>query len=345
MTVPIPQRSTAPGARRYGLMLPLLVFFGLLVALDLIITGIGNPPSIVPPVTLADNTGVPPVPTNADFPYDRTHTVVAIILLGGLGLVGFLLCLREVFRKRDFVPLCMSLGTVAVVIPEVFVDIVGMVYYPTDSSDHAFDLFGRQMGWFILAGWFGAGAFATFMVKALLAKPTAKQVWILLGVTGLSYTIFEELLVGAGGIYHYYGNQPMWWHNLPLWWTPCNVIGCAFPPAAFAYRYRALLRTWAAALMILVVPACVAGGYAFIAMPSWIVVNDDTGWFLTEMAGLATWALAFGMIAAVMNLFLGYQPFDPDSTPWDVPGEEPGPATADVAPSPGAASAPPRVTV
>ena len=44
---------------------------------------------------------------------------------------------------------------------------------------------------------------------------------------GLSYTVFEELMVGFGGIYHYYGNQPMWWFSLPLWWTPCNTIGDA----------------------------------------------------------------------------------------------------------------------
>ncbi|MGQ0632541.1 MAG: hypothetical protein ACT4P1_16095 [Sporichthyaceae bacterium] len=307
----------------------------LFIALDLLITGLGDPPSIVPPVTLDENTGVPPVPTNADFPYDRTNNVVAIVLLGGLGCAGLVIALREGVRRGDWMPLFLSMGTVIVVVPEVFVDVIGMVYYPVDGSDHAFDLFGRQMGWFILAGWFGAGAFAAMMIKALLARPTAKQVWVLMGVTALSYTIFEELLVGAGGIYHYYGNQPMWWNNLPLWWTPCNAIGCALLPAAFAYRYQAHLTGWRASAMLLVVPASVAGAYAFIAMPSWIVVNGDYGWFVTELAGLATWGLGVALIAIIMNLFLGYQPFDPDSRPWEFGGARA--AGADVAAPPGTA--------
>jgi hypothetical protein len=321
MTVPKPTprvRSAAEKARTRTFALTLVGIFGVLVALNLIITGLGDPPSIVPPVTLAENTGVPPVPTNADFPYDRTHTLWAIVLLGAVGAIGFAWALSEVIRKRDWMPLCLSLGGVAIVIPEVFVDIVGMVYYPTSDSDHAFDLFGRQMGWFILAGWFGAGAFGALMLKQLLTRPSAKQVWILLGVTAVSYTIFEELLVGAGGIYHYYGNQPMWWHNLPLWWTPCNTLGAALLPALFAYRYQAILKGWHAVLMILVVPTCVSAGYALIAMPGWIVVNGDYAWLPTELAGLAVWALGIAVAAMAMNLLLGYQPFDPESRPWDL---------------------------
>ncbi len=321
MTVPKPttrQRSAAEKARTRTFALTLLGIFAVLAVLNLIITGLGDPPSIVPPVTLDENTGVPVVPTNAEFPYDRTHNLWAIVLLGAIGAVGLAWALREVITKRDFMPLCLSLGSVAIVIPEVFVDIVGMVYYPTSDSDHAFDLFGRQMGWFILAGWFGAGAFGAMMLKQLLTRPTAKQVWILLGVTAISYTIFEELLVGSGGIYHYYGNQPMWWHNLPLWWTPCNTLGAALLPALFAYRYQAILKGWRAILMILVVPTGVSAGYALIAMPGWIVVNGDYAWLPTELAGLAVWALGIGVAAMAMNLFLGYRPFDPESRPWDL---------------------------
>ena len=312
MTVVAERSTTGVGSRS---LLPVLVAgFAVLVALDLLITGVIHPPSSVPPLTLDQNTGVPPVPTNADFPYDRTHNVVAIVLFATLGLVALGVALREC-RRRNWLPLCLCLGTVAIIVPEVFVDVIGKVYYPTDDTDHAFDLFGRQMGWFVVAGWFGAGAFAMLMFKALSARLTAKQVWILIGVTGVSYTIFEELMVGFGGIYHYYGNQPMWWNELPLWWTPCNAIGCALLPAAFAYRYQAQLRDWRAVAMLVVVPASVAGSYALIAMPSWVVVNGDYPWLPTELAGLATWALGIGLIAVILNLFLGYRPFDPDSRP------------------------------
>lgn len=314
--------TSTPSGRSHAVAPVLAVFFVVLVGLDLLITGLGSRPGNVPPVKLGPNTGVPMVPTNADFPYNRDHNIIAIIGLGAVGCIGLLWALRELFAKKNWMPLCLSLGAVAIVIPEVFVDIVGMVYYPTSDSDHAFDLFGRQMGWFILAGWFGAGAFGALMLKALLARPPAKQVWLLLLVTGVSYSIFEEFLVTSGGIYQYYGNQPMWWHSLPLWWTPCNTLGAALLPAAFAYRYQALLRGWRALLMILVVPTGVAVGYSFIAMPGWIVVNGDYAWLPTELAGLAVWAIAIGVVAMVMNLFLGYQPFDPNSRPMTPPGVE-----------------------
>ncbi|MGQ0464200.1 MAG: hypothetical protein ACT4QG_02650 [Sporichthyaceae bacterium] len=319
-----PEAPAAPAARRgpNGLVKALVGGFLLFAVANFVVTGLTDPAGDIPPVVLDPHSKVPVVPTNADFPYDLSNTIWAIVLLGGLGLAGFVLAIREALKNRDYLPVFIGLGTIAVVIPEVFVDIVGMVYYPTHSGDFAFEIFGRRMGWFILAAWFGAGAFAGMMLKALRARPTAKQVWILIAATAISYTIFEEILVTAGGMYHYYGNQPLWWHSLPLWWTPCNVIGCALLPAAFAYRYQHLLRGWRASVMVLVVPACVAGGYAFIAMPSWIVVNADYPWLVNEFAGLGTVLLSFGLIAVVMNLFMGYKPFDPDSTPWP-PGTSP----------------------
>ncbi len=321
MSTPMPVRKVRTPeerARTRAFALTIFGFFAVLAVLDLLITGLTDPPPQVPALVMDENTGVPPVPTNADFPYDRTNNVIAIVLLGGLGFAGLIVCLRELIKKGDWLPLCASIGTVIIVVPEVFLDVIGMVYYPVDDADNAFTLFGRQMGWFIVAGWFGAGAFAVSMLKILLTRPTAKQVWIMLGITGLSYTIFEELLVGANGIYHYYGNQPMWWNELPIWWTPCNTIGCALLPAAFAYRYQHHLKGWRASAMLVAVPASVGGVYALIGMPSWIVVNGDYNWFLTELAGISTWALGIGLSAVIMNLFLGYQPFDPESRPWDL---------------------------
>lgn len=315
-----PQTTSAPPARsRNRLVIALLGFFVALVVVDLVVTGIGSPPGNVPPVKLGPNTGVPMVPTNADFPYSKTHTIWAIVLLGGLGLIGFAIAIRDAVRNRDYLPLFIGLGTIMVIFPEVFVDIVGMVYYPTHSGDFAFKIFGRRMGWFIVGGWFGAGAFAGMMLKALRAQLTAAQVWLLVLATGFSYSIFEEILVTSGGMYQYYGNQPMWWHSLPLWWTPCNTIGCALLPAAFAYRYQHILRGWRAAVMVIVVPACVAGAYAFIAMPAWIVVNADYPWLPTELGGLATYALGIGLIAVILNVFMGYRPFQPNSRPGDAP--------------------------
>lgn len=313
----VTEGGVAPGARRFGRrgrnlgLLAALVF----VVLDLVITKLRGHPSYVPEIGFGRNSGLPVVPTNAEFPYVRSHNVVASALLGALGLVGLGVAVREYVVHRTLVPLFTALGTILIVVPEVFVDIVGLVYYPTSAGDHAFTLFGRQMGYFILFGWFGAGAFALLMFKILQSRPTARTVWTVLGATCVAYTCFEELLVGAGGVYHYYGNQPMWWDRLPLWWTPCNTLGCVLLPAAFAVRFLPVLRGWRAAVMLVVVPACVAGGYALIALPSWVVVNGDYPYLVTELAGLSTWALGIGTTAVLMKVLLGYEPFVPSSRP------------------------------
>src|SRR5262245_41707820 len=61
-------RTPASGSRSYAIAPVLALFFVALVGLDLLITGIGSPPSNVPPLELGENTGVPVVPSNTDFP-------------------------------------------------------------------------------------------------------------------------------------------------------------------------------------------------------------------------------------------------------------------------------------
>ena len=86
----------------------------------------------MPPVTLGDNTGVPLVPTNADFPYDRTNTIFAILFMGAFGVAGLVVTIRRSALRR-LAAAFVALGTVVIVVPEVFVDIIGMVYYPTTT--------------------------------------------------------------------------------------------------------------------------------------------------------------------------------------------------------------------
>ena len=111
-------------------------------------------------------------------------------------------------------------------------------------------------------------------------------------------------------MYLYYGNQPLivlW--KLPWWWTPCNAGGI-FLAASIAYRLRHELTGWRGLAMFAITPASMGAVYGFIALPAWIVVNSDYGWWVTQLAGLATIALGLGLVALILRVVLDRDPFD-----------------------------------
>ena len=96
-----------------------------------------------------------------------------------------------------------------------------------------------------------------------------------------------------GGMYVYYGNQPLivlW--KLPWWWVPCNAAACSSPrPSPTGCGIQ--LRGWRGLAMFVITPASMGGVYGFIALPSWIVVNADYPWWVTQLGGLATLAMGW----------------------------------------------------
>ena len=176
-----------------------------------------------------------------------------------------------------------------IIFPEVFVDVMGAVWYPVSESDHAFTILGRQMGWFIVAGWFGFGSlFMYTSFKVFQLRLSTRAIWLAFFGACLGATVFEEILQNMGGMYVYYANQPLivlW--KLPWWWTPCNATG-VFLAAAIAYRLREQLRGWRGLAMFAITPAAMGAAYGFIALPSWIVVNGDYSWWVTQLGGLAS---------------------------------------------------------
>lgn len=277
-------------------------------AAALLITWLRDSPNLWLEIDSA--TGVPRVPTNEVFDYDRSNTIVAVVLQASIGLIGTVFGIRELIRTKRPLPLMVSLSGVMIVFPEVFLDIIGMVYFPVDDADNVFTIFGRQMGVFILAGWFGYGVFNYVTFKVLERRPTTRALWLMLLGSALGAIFMEELLQWAGGMYHYYGNQPLELLRLPQWWTPCNAIGCGFLPAVLAYRFREHLQGWRSLSMLVISPLCVTATYGAIAFPSWIVVNGDYPWLITQLAGLATVGLGVLLAAGIMRVLLQRDPFD-----------------------------------
>ena len=249
----------------------------------------------------------PPV----DAHYSGTHTVISIVWLSIVGIIGFGLAIRDYRKTHSSVALWVTISAPMIIFPEVMVDLMGDVWYPLSKHDHAFTILGRQMGWFIVGGWFGFASLFMYMTyKFFERRATAKAIWLAFLAAAIGSIVFEEILQNMGGMYQYYGNQPLivlW--KLPWWWPPCNAGG-VFLAAAIAYRLRDQLRGWRGMLMILITPASMGAVYGFIALPSFIAVNGDYNWWLTQFAGFATIGLGLMAIAGIMYLVLGKDPFD-----------------------------------
>ena len=254
---------------------------------------------------------IPPV----DAAYNAVGTKWVITGLVILGIIGVILGIRDLIKTKSWLPLFIAASGVAIAIPEVFVDIVGAVWYPTSPDDIAFTIFGRQMGWFILSGWFGFGSMFCYLCFKLFDSGKAtKWIWFTFFAAWVGDVVLEEIIQNVGGIYIYYGNQPLilLWY-LPWWWIPCNSGG-VFLAAAIAVRYKKFLQGWKALLMFIITPLSMTTCYGSIALPSWIVVNGAYSYWITQTAGLATVVLGFVFVGLVINVFLKRDPLELNGT-------------------------------
>lgn len=252
--------------------------------------------------------GLPSLPV--DVLYNAEGTQFINILMGIMAVSAFAYSIHQYLKTKSFIPLALSIGSIFICITEVFVDIMGAVYYPTSDTDIAFTIMGRQMGWFIVIAWCGYGAvFTNVFYKIFEKQMGAKVIWITLAVAAITEIALEELIT-AFDIYVYYGNQPLVLiNNLPWWWIPCNVGG-VFLAACIAYYFKDSLSGGRAFLMSIIVPCAMGAGYAFIALPSWIVVNGDYSAVITQSAGILTILLGLMAFSLEMNIFLKINPFD-----------------------------------
>ena len=117
----------------------------------------------------------PPV----DAAYSGRNTLISICWLGIVALTGFGLAIRDYRRTGEAIVLFVTLSAPMIIFPEVFVDVMGAVWYPLSESDHAFTILGRQMGWFIVAGWFGFGSlFMYTSYKVFDLRLSTRMIWL-----------------------------------------------------------------------------------------------------------------------------------------------------------------------
>jgi hypothetical protein len=253
--------------------------------------------------------GLPTPPVDAA--YNGRVTLITCIWVGAVGLIALGLALRYSLRTRVTLPVFIVLSAPVVAATEVFVDIMGAVWFPVSENDHVYTIMGRQMGWFPIIGWFGFAGLSMYVTYRVLERGlSTKAIWLAFAGAGVSATVIEEIWLAMGGMYLYYGNQPLivLWKQ-PWWWTPCNAGG-VFLAAALAYRLRGKLTGWRGLAMVAIAPASVGAAYGFNSLPSWIVVNGEYNWWVTQLGGLASMALGIVFIAGVIKFVVGRDPLD-----------------------------------
>ena len=262
--------------------------------------------------------GLPVLPDLA-YRADTASIALIVLLAGGLasvllglGLVFLGFAVREAIRYKHILPVTIVLGSVMLVVPEVYVDVLGGIYWPWAPGHVAFTIMGRPMTWFTVTVWFSAGSIGCLGSYALfLRNVSTKVLWIALGVNALLNVAMEEVLLNIPGLYMYYGRQPLvLLTKLPFWWVGVNGGGM-FAASALLYRYRAHLRGVRALAPFAVIPTVYLAMFGFVAMPATIVVNGRFSWAVTQTGGLVTLVLCTVGAMLVMHLVLQRNPFDP----------------------------------
>lgn len=253
--------------------------------------------------------GIPTLPINSAF--GDVTTIYASAVLLAVALLVFCFACFDGFKRKTFLPIFVALSGIGCVIPETFVDIAAGCYWTVRQGDVVFRIMGRDMTWFPFVAWLAFGACLTYLAyAALLRGVKTKWLWLAFIVAGIIDIVFEEIMLNAGGLYVYYGHQPLiLFTEFPLWWMFSNAAGL-FLAAALAYRYRKHLEGWRGLAMFFITPTSWLSVFGFAAMPASIVINGNYSWLVTQAGGLLTAALSALAVAGTMHLVLQRDPFN-----------------------------------
>jgi hypothetical protein len=256
--------------------------------------------------------GIPAPPFDAY--YGATASNIATAILFTITAIWVVVGLLDYRRTKSPVMLILAMSGFLCDFVEPYLDVMGGCLWATSPDLTLFTILGRPMSLFSLSAWAGFGASMTCIPYLMIRKTIQERkptswLWLTFIIAGLVDVGFEEIMLNMHGLYVYYGNQPLIvLTKFPWYYTTLNGGGL-FLAAALAYRYRAHLPGWKSLLILLLVPMCEGANYGFTAMPAWIVVNGQYGWWTTQAGGLLTVLLCFAVMAGTFQLVLQRNPF------------------------------------
>lgn len=262
--------------------------------------------------TATDPQYLPPIPPNNLFPQNPEHVFVSTMIMLAIALFFMIVAARDSWKYRSTVPIGMVLGAAACVVPEAVDNYLGGVYWSQSHQlrDIMFILMGREFDWYVAIMWWAFGAILGYLLyAALLRHISTLKLWGCLLLSAISDIVVEELLLGYGGIYTYYGNQPLvLFRHFPCWWMFVNVAAL-FLSASLAYRFRDWFNGWRSLLILFLMPFCYIGAFSFCGMPAIFAINGMFSPAVTQLLGIISCLVAVIHSGAVMNIILGRNPF------------------------------------
>ncbi|KAM0231676.1 hypothetical protein ACHAP5_010968 [Fusarium lateritium] len=261
-------------------------------------------------VTLDHTYGTVAPPSN--FTQDLDHIQVVSRILLAVSVAFLAISVTESRRWKSTVPAALTFGATSCVFAEAINCYLSNVYW-THSDDPEklmFTLMGRRFEIYVGIIWWSFGAVLSCVIYgALMRNVRTGTLWVLLGLAGFFDLVLEEAMLNYGGIYTYYGHQPLVIFKLfPCWWLFANVAGIFFG-IAITYHYRAWFQGCRSVFLLPILPFCYVGPQVLAAMPTAYVIQADHSPIVTELCGILTCCIAVIEMGVTMDMVLGRDPF------------------------------------
>jgi hypothetical protein len=240
--------------------------------------------------------GVPQPPVTAVF--DPTLQFRVTVLMGLIAAAGLIYALFDWQRTDKPTVLMLFLGGGFCMLVEPIVDVVGGCWHPRIGQWTVFAFFGRPMPvWLCLVYfvYFGIGIGLSW--KLFAHGASRKAIWWLFVAAALGDFALEATLLRYN-TYYYYGHQPLVVLKFPFWWAAVNAL-ITVAAAATIYQLEPLLRGLRVAIVIPIAMAVSAFANFAAGWPSWVVINSDLSAGVTQLGGVATFALAAWFVYAI----------------------------------------------
>ncbi|KAJ8114621.1 hypothetical protein OPT61_g3541 [Boeremia exigua] len=250
-------------------------------------------------------------PPGDAFPQDPNHISVVSVVLLTVSLIFVAASFTESKRWNSTVPAALTIGGASCVFAEAINCYLSNVYWTTSHNPRLlmFTLMGRDFDVYVGIIWWSFGAAVGCCIYgALMRNVSTGTLWACLGVAGMADLVLEEVILNYGGIYTYFGHQPLVLFGLfPCWWLFANVAGL-FLGVAITYRYRNWFNGWKSVLLLPILPFCYVAPHTLAAMPTIYVIQADHSPLITQMCGLLTACLALVEVGIIMDTVLERHP-------------------------------------
>ena len=227
------------------------------------------------------------------------------LIASALTVIPLLYALRDWKDSKSPVLLLILLGGALTNVMEPLVDVLGACWHPMINQTRLFEIMGHPMPVWLLPTYIAYfGVLTMTMYLGFRKGATSRTMWLWFAVPVIADILLEDGLFGLSGghLYAYYGNQPLRLIAFPIWWAPVNAMGVYSAALVLALAVPHL-RGWRLALIPLVTPLLYAAAGSLSGFPSYVAINSEFSYPITQLSGVLSFLRASGMAYVCIQLF------------------------------------------